>query len=372
MSTTERDYYELLGVARGADEHEIKKAFRRLARQLHPDVSDEPDAEARFREVSEAYEVLSNPETRELYDRFGHAGLRSGGFTPTNFDFGNLSDLFATFFGEDVFGRRPSGGRAAGADLAAEVAIELADAAHGTTIDIPLRVAVACRTCTGTGVKPGTSVTTCRRCGGAGRLQQVSRSFIGEIVRTTACPDCRGTGRLVEHPCEDCGGEGRVLQERRLEVEVPAGIHDGQRIRVSGEGHVGSLGGRAGDVYVLVHVRSDDRFTRQGNDLFSHVDLTFTEASLGVKLAVETIDGPVEVDFDAGTQPGDLRVLRGKGMPVLHGFGRGDHRVLVNVLVPRRLTEAQRRLLEEFEQSSDDETYRRDEGFFAKLKQAFR
>jgi molecular chaperone DnaJ len=372
MSTTERDYYELLGVPRGADEHEIKKAFRRLARQLHPDVSDEPDAEARFREVSEAYEVLSNPETRELYDRFGHAGLRSGGFTPTSFDFGNLSDLFATFFGEDVFGRRPDGGRAAGADVAAEVTIDLADAARGKTTEVPLRVAVTCPTCTGTGVTPGTSVTTCRRCGGAGRLQQVSRSFIGEIVRTTACPDCRGTGRLVEHPCGDCRGEGRVLQERRLEVEVPAGIHDGQRIRLSGEGHVGSLGGRSGDVYVLVRIRPDDRFTRQGNDLFSHVELTFAEAALGAKLAVETIDGPVEVDFEGGTQPGDLKVLRGKGMPVLHGFGRGDHRVLVNVLVPRRLTEAQRRLLEEFEESSDDETYRRDEGFFAKLKHAFR
>jgi molecular chaperone DnaJ len=372
MSTTERDYYEVLGVRRGADEAEIKKAFRGLARQLHPDVSDEPDAEARFREVSEAYEVLSNPETRQLYDRYGHAGLRSGGFTPTDFDIGSLGDLFASFFGEDVFGRSRASGRAPGADVAAEVAIDLADAAHGTHVSVPLRVAVTCRTCTGTGVRPGTSVATCRRCGGAGRLRQVSRSFIGEIVRTTTCPDCGGTGRLIEHPCEDCDGAGRRLEERTISVEVPAGIHDGQRIRLSGEGHAGVQGGRTGDAYVLVHVRPDERFTRQGNDLFSHVDLTVVEASLGAKVSVETIDGPVELELDAGTQPGEVKTLRGKGMPVLHGFGRGDHRVLVNVLVPRRLNEEQRRLLAEFDRASDEDTYHRDEGFFAKLKHAFR
>jgi molecular chaperone DnaJ len=372
MSTTERDYYELLGVGPGADDQEIKKAFRRLARELHPDVSERPDAEARFREVSEAYEVLSNPETRQLYDRYGHAGLRSGGFTPTDFDLGSLSDLFASFFGEDVFGRSRSRGRAPGADVAAEVAIDLADAARGTSATVPLRVAVTCRTCTGTGVTPGTEVAACRRCGGSGRLQHVSRSFIGEIVRTGACPDCGGTGRLVEHPCEDCDGAGRRLEDRKIEVEIPAGIHDGQRIRLSGEGHAGALGGRSGDAYVLVHVRPDDRFARQGNDLFSSVDLTVVQAALGAKVTVETIDGPVELEFDAGTQPGDVKVIRGRGMPVLHGFGRGDQRVLVEVLVPRRLTDDQRRLLEEFDRASDDDTYHREEGFLAKLKHAFR
>jgi molecular chaperone DnaJ len=371
MSTTERDYYELLGVEPGADEQEIKKAFRRLARELHPDVSERPDAEARFREVSEAYEVLSNPETRQLYDRYGHAGLRSGGFRPTDFDLGSLSDLFASFFGEDVFGRS-RGGRAPGADVAAEVAIDLADAAHGISATVPLRVAVTCGTCIGTGVTHGTAVAACRRCGGSGRLQQVSRSFIGEIVRTGACPDCRGTGRLVEHPCADCDGQGRRLEERRIEVEIPAGIHDGQRIRLSGEGHAGAQGGRSGDAYVLVHVRPDDRFTRQGNDLFSHVDLTVVQAALGAKVTVETIDGPVELEFDAGTQPGDVKVVRGRGMPVLHGFGRGDQRVFVDVLVPRRLNDEQRRLLEEFDRASDDDTYHREEGFLAKLKHAFR
>jgi molecular chaperone DnaJ len=372
MATAEHDYYELLGVPRDADDAEIKKAFRRLARRLHPDVSEEPDAEARFREISEAYEVLSNAETRQLYDRFGHAGLRSGGFTPTHFDMGNLGDLFAAFFGDDLFGVGTRGGRARGADIAAEIAIELVDAARGTKVTVPLQTAVPCATCGGDGVKPGTQPIACNRCGGSGRLQQVSRSLFGEFIRTSACPQCGGRGQVIEHPCETCNGAGRTLEERRLDVDVPAGIHDGQRIRLSGEGHAGALGGRAGDAYVLVRVRPDERFVREGNDIFSQVDLTIVEAALGATVGVETLDGSVELTFDPGTQPGDVRVLRGKGMPVLQGFGRGDQRVLVNVSVPRRLTDEQRRLLEEFDRASDDDTYRRDEGFFDKLKSAFR
>jgi molecular chaperone DnaJ len=373
MASTQRDYYELLGIAREADEQEIKKAFRRLARRLHPDVSEEPDAELRFREITEAYEVLSNAETRQLYDRFGHAGLQSGGFTPSHFDLGNLGDLFSAFFGDDLLGAAGRGaGRARGADVAAQVTIDLVDAARGTTATVPLEVAVPCATCAGDGVKPGTQPVTCRRCGGSGRLQQVSRSVFGEFVRTAGCPDCGGRGQIVEHPCEDCNGAGRILDERGLEVNVPPGIHDGQRIRLSGEGHAGALGGRSGDVYVEVRVRPDARFVREGNDVFSQVDLTIVQATLGATTTVETLDGPVELDFDAGTQPGQVRVLRGRGMPVLQGFGRGDHRVLVNVSVPRRLTDEQRRLLEEFERASDADTYRHDEGFFEKLKSAFR
>jgi len=373
MSTTERDYYELLGVPRDADEQEIKKAFRRLARRLHPDVSEEPDAEVRFREISEAYEVLSDAERRQLYDRFGHAGLRSGGFTPTHFDLGNLGDLFSAFFGDDLFGAGARGAaRARGADVAAEVEVDLADAARGVRAAVTLEVAVACETCGGDGVKPGTQPDPCRRCSGTGRLQQVSRSIFGEFVRTSPCPECGGRGQIVEHPCETCRGAGRTLEERKLEVDVPAGIHDGQRIRLSGEGHAGALGGRAGDVYVLVRVRPDARFVREGNDIFSQVDLTIVQAALGATVQVETLDGSVELDFAAGTQPGEVRVLRGHGMPVLQGFGRGDQRVLVNVSVPRRLTDEQRRLLEEFEHGSDGDTYRADEGFFEKLKSAFR
>jgi molecular chaperone DnaJ len=369
-----RDYYELLGVAHGATEAEIKKRFRSLARELHPDVSEDPDAEERFKEVVEAYEVLSNPERRELYDRFGHAGLRSQGFTPTSFDFGTLGDLFSAFFGDDLFGvgGRPRGA-ARGADIAAEVVIDLVDSARGVAREVPIRVAVACDVCGGSGAEPGTEPVRCPTCGGAGRLQQVSSTVFGQFVSTQACGRCGGTGGVVEHPCTTCGGDGRVIEERTLSVEIPPGIHDGQRIRLGGEGHAGEPGGASGDLYVLVRVRPDPRFVREGHDLIAQVDLTVTQAALGAKVTVPTIDGDVELAFEPGTQPGDVRVIRGAGMPVLQGRGRGDHRLLLNVVVPRRLTEEQRRLLGEFERSTDEETYRRDdEGFFDKLKSAFR
>src|SRR5438128_3277446 len=212
MATTERDYYELLGVARDASESEIKKAFRGLARELHPDVSDAPDADERFREVVEAYEVLSKSETRELYDRYGHAGLRSGGFQPGHFDFGSLSDLFSAFFGDDLLGRTSRG-----ADLAATVEIELVEAATGTARDVPFEVAVTCPHCDGDGAEPGSAVTTCPTCGGVGRMQQVTRSVFGEFVRTQACPTCGGSGRSIETPCSECRGAGRVFEQRTVE-----------------------------------------------------------------------------------------------------------------------------------------------------------
>jgi molecular chaperone DnaJ len=372
MATAERDYYEILGVPRTAGDGEIKKAFRRLARELHPDVSDAPDAEERFRAVAEAYEVLSKSETRELYDRFGHAGLRSGGFTPGQFDLGNLSDIFSAFFGDDLFGVGTRPRQARGADVVAEVEAELVEAAKGTSRDVPFEAAVTCRRCGGDGAEPGTDVSTCPTCGGSGHLSHVSRSVFGEFVRTQPCPTCGGDGRVVDEPCRECRGAGRVLEERTLAVEIPPGIHDGQRIRLSGEGHVGAAGARAGDVYVLVRVKQDPRFVREGNDVFSTVDLTVTQAALGATVTMPTLDGDAELELAPGTQPGEVRVLRGRGMPVLQGFGRGDHRVLVNVLVPRVLTEEQRRLLQEFERLAGEETYRADESFFEKLKSAFR
>jgi molecular chaperone DnaJ len=372
MATTQRDYYEVLGVAREANEGEIKRAFRRLARELHPDVSEAPDAQERFREVVEAYEALSKRETRELYDRFGHAGLRGGGFTPTQFDFGSLNDLFAAFFGDDLFGVGGRASRSRGADLAVQVEIELVEAASGIKREVPFPVAVTCATCAGSGAAPGTSPVACETCGGAGRLQRVSRSAFGEFVRTQTCPACRGAGQRIEVPCPDCRGEGRIVEERTLEVEIPPGIHDGQQIRISGEGHAGGGGARAGDVYVEVRVKPDPRFVREGDDIFSTVDLTITEAALGATVTVPTLDGETALEFPGGTQAGEIRVLRGRGMPVLQGFGRGDQRLLVNVAVPRRLKDEQRRLLEEFARSTDDETYSVDEGFFEKLKSAFR
>jgi molecular chaperone DnaJ len=373
VATTERDYYELLGVERTATEADIKKAFRKLARELHPDVSEDADAEERFKEVVEAYEVLSNAERRQLYDRFGHAGLRSRGFTPTDFDFGTLGDLFSAFFGDDLFGVGTRARRTArGGDVAAEIEIELTEAATGVEREVPFRVAVACATCDGSGAEPGTTPATCPVCGGSGRLQEVSNTVLGQFVRTGTCGRCGGAGRIVKHPCPTCDAAGRVVEERKLSVEVPPGIHDGQRIRIGGGGHAGELGARAGDLYVLVRVRPDPRFVREGNDLFATVDLTMTQAALGGKVEVPTLEGDVELEFEPGTQPGEIRVLRGLGMPVLQGRGRGDLRLLVNVAVPRRLTDEQRRLLEQFEHEVDEETYKPDEGFFDKLKSAFR
>ncbi len=372
MATTQRDYYELLGVPRNADEAAIKKAFRGLARTLHPDVSEAPDAQERFRELVEAYEVLSKPEARELYDRYGHAGLQSGGFTPTTFDLGSLSDLFAAFFGDDVFGVAARPRSARGADVGAQIELELSEAATGVKREVPFPVTVSCATCQGSGAEPGTEPVACATCGGRGHLQHVSRTAFGEFVRSQTCPGCGGAGRVIERPCLDCEGSGRTVEERSLEVEVPAGIHDGQQIRISGEGHAGALGGRAGDVYVQVHVRLDPRLVREGNDIFCSVDLTMTEAALGKKVEVPTLEGTVELELEPGTQPGEVRVLKGHGMPVLQGFGRGDQRVLVNVQVPHHLTEEQRELLEQFGRTVDADTYRPDEGFFDKLKSAFR
>ena len=372
MATTKRDYYELLGVDRSADEAELKRAFRRKARELHPDVSEQADAEERFREVVEAYEVLSKSETRELYDRFGHAGLQGGGFRPSQFDFGSLTDLFSAFFGDDLFGVGARPRRARGRDVAAEVEIELAEAVTGVVRDVPFEVVVGCAVCGGAGAQPGTEATVCPTCAGHGRVQQVGRSVFGEFVRTQTCPQCDGEGRIVEHPCAECGGSGRSIERKTLAVDIPPGIHDGQRIRLTGAGHAGSLGGPAGDVYVRVRVKRDPRFVREGDDVYSTIDLTIAEAALGATRTVETLDGALDLSFEPGTQPGEIRVLPGRGMPVLQGFGRGDHRVLVNVVVPRQLDDEQRALLEEFARRTGDENYRPDEGFFEKLKSAFR
>jgi molecular chaperone DnaJ len=373
MATTDRDYYELLGVGRDASETEIKRAFRQLARELHPDVSEAPDADERFREVVEAYEVLSKSETRDLYDRYGHAGLRSGGFQSGHVDFGNLADLFSAFFGDDVlFGGRGRGGGARGADLAATVEIDLVEAAHGVTRDVPFEAAATCARCGGDGAEPGSEITTCSTCDGTGRLQQVTRSVFGEFVRTQTCPTCAGSGRRIEQPCTECRGAGRVVEERAVAVDIPPGIHHGQRIRLTGEGHAGHVGGRAGDVYVEVRIRPDERFVREGDDIYATVDLTFTEAALGATLRIPTLDGEEELELASGTQPGEILVLRGRGMPVLQGHGHGDQKILVNVLVPRRLTDEQRRLLQEFEEHADEHTYEKSEGLFGKLKSAFR
>ncbi|RDI73408.1 chaperone protein DnaJ [Gaiella occulta] len=375
MATAERDYYEILGVERGASDGEIKKAFRRLARELHPDVSEAPDAEERFREAAEAYEVLSDPERRATYDRFGREGLRGRGFTPGDFDLGSLSDIFGAFFGEAFFGQGRQASRARpgrGADVAAVAEIALADAFAGSRVTVSVRVARTCASCGGDGAEPGTRPVTCSTCGGAGRVQQVSQSVFGQFVRSAACPRCDGDGRIVESPCAACDGAGRILEDRSLDVDVPAGIADGQRIRLRGEGHAGSLGGPPGDLFVQVHVRPQPGIERDGDDLHAAAELTMTQAALGALVTVPGPEGEIELELPAGTQPGSVHVLEGRGMPSLHGGRRGDMHVHVRVRVPRVLTPAQRELVEQLDASLGEGAYHADDGFFGRLRNVFR
>jgi molecular chaperone DnaJ len=378
MATSERDYYEVLGVKRGASEIQIKKAFRGLARELHPDVSASPDAEHRFREIAEAYEVLTDPERRATYDRLGHAGLRRGGFEPSMAHFGDLSDVFAAFFGEDLFGGAARGSRPSsrGPDLQAVVEIDLEDAFTGITATVPVEVAVACERCGAGGSEPGTGSHACSTCGGAGMVRRVSQNVFGQFVHQQACPECRGVGRVLDRPCRDCGGEGRLVVQRRLDVDVPAGIHDGQRIRIRGEGHAGFQNGESGNAFVVVRVQPDPRFVRDGDDLHTAIGLTMTDAALGTIARVDGLGGELELEVTPGTQPGVVRVLQGQGMPSLHGSRRGDLYVRLDVAMPTHLTEDQRQLLEDFGRQAGPETYEprddEDEGFFRRLKSALR
>ena len=378
MATTGRDYYELLGVGRDASDAEIKRAFRALARELHPDVSSAPDSNVQFREVAEAYEVLSDPERRATYDRFGHAGLRRGGFQPTFTDFGSIADIFAAFFGEDPFGAPGTARRQStrGGDLQALVEIDLEDAFRGTAVRVPLEVAVECERCSGSGAEPGSGRTTCPTCSGAGVLRRASRTVFGEFVSQRTCPECAGAGRVLESPCEECFGEGRKIVSANLEVEIPAGIQDGQRIRLRGQGHVGLQGGARGDAFVIVRVRPDPRFVRDGDDLHAAVRLTMVDAALGATISVPTLGGELEVSVPSGTQPGEVQVVHGQGMPSLSSSRRGDLYVRLDVVVPRKLSESQRHALEEFDESVGTEAYGSrdddDEGFFRRLKSALR
>jgi molecular chaperone DnaJ len=375
VATTERDYYQLLGVPRNASDAEIKRAFRTLARELHPDVSDAPDAELRFRDVAEAFEVLSDPERRATYDRFGMAGLRRGGFEPAFTDFGNLSDVFAAFFGEDLLG---GGGRQRpqrGGDVQAVVEIDLEEAFTGVEVAVPVDVALPCERCEGSGAEPGTSIRTCPTCSGAGVVRSVSQNIFGQFVQQRTCPDCRGVGQTLEQPCSECGGEGRIVIRRQLQVDVPMGIHDGQQIRARGEGHAGFRGAERGNAFVVVRVRPDPRFVRDGDDLHTALRLTMTDAALGTNATVSSLSGEIELDVPPGTQPGEVRVLRGEGMPALRGSKRGDLYVRLDVAVPTVLDEEERRLLEQLDAALDDESYVSrddDEGFFSRLKSALR
>ena len=378
MATAERDYYEVLGVPRNASDADIKRAFRALARELHPDVSSAPDADGQFREVAEAYEVLSDPERRATYDRYGRAGLRKGGFEPMFADFGSLADVFAAFFGEDLLGTTGGTRRRSqrGGDLQAVVEIDLQEAFTGRTVTAPVEVALPCERCGATGAEPGTASRVCTRCSGAGIVRTVSQNVFGQFVQQRACSDCDGLGEVLEQPCGVCRGEGRVAGRRELELEIPRGIHDGQQIRVRGEGHAGFRSPGRGNAFVVVRVRPDPRFVRDGDDLHTALRLTMTDAALGASTSVSTPAGEVELEVAPGTQSGDVRILKGHGMPSLRSSRMGDLYVRLDVAIPSQLTDEQRRLLEEFSNQADSGTYAaksdEDEGFFHRLKSALR
>jgi molecular chaperone DnaJ len=366
-----RDPYEVLGVERAASEQQIKKSFRQLARELHPDVNaHDPDAERKFKEAAEAYEILCDAERRATYDRYGHEGLRSGGYAP-NFDaFGSIGDLFEAFFG----GGSPFGGRSAGAapggDVAVAIEVSLREAASGTKTVASFEAIERCEHCHGNGAQPGTPIETCTRCGGSGQLQAMTRTPFGQMVRTIVCEQCAGDGRVAKQPCRECRGRGRVASRREVDVEVPAGIADGQRIRLVGQGHAGEAGAPAGDLYVLVRVRADERFVREGDDLITVLDVAAPLAALGTRAQVPTLDGTTIVHVAPATQPGDVLVVHGEGMPALRRGRRGDLRVFVNVVIPRRLSDEQRELLQRLSETLTEENLRSEESMFAKLRRA--
>jgi molecular chaperone DnaJ len=347
MATAKRDYYQVLGVERSASEGEIKKAFRMLARELHPDVNaHDPEAEEKFKEAAEAYEVLSDRQRRETYDRFGHEGLRSGGFEP-GAGFGGFQDIFDAIFGggDPFFGGfgRASG---AGTDIAAVVELELEDVLEAQQRETSFEAVSLCDRCRGNGAEPGTPIETCPRCEGTGQLQQVSRSIFGQVVRAMPCDRCAGDGRIPQTPCERCGGAGRITEMRTWEVEIPAGIEDGQRVRIAGAGHAGAGGGRQGDLYVEVRIDPDERFTRQGTELITRGEIPVTTAIVGGEVFVPTLEGEVAMEVPAGTQHGDTGLLRGRGLPPLHGGRRGDQHVVFELVVPTDLDPEQREAAE--------------------------
>lgn len=372
---SKRDYYEVLGLSRTASRDEIKKAYRRLARRYHPDVSQDPDADEKFKEVSEAYEVLSDDQKRAAYDRFGHAGVRgtgtgAGGFQ--DFGFGGVADIFEEFFGAG-FGssRRRRRGPRRGADLRYDLRISFEEAVFGTEKEIEIRRPEICPTCNGSGAEPGTKPERCTNCNGTGEVRRVQQSILGQFVNVATCPTCRGEGEVITTPCSNCGGRKQVHQMRTLKVRVPAGIRSEQQIRLSGEGAPGSDGGPPGNLYVVVDVDRHSIFQRRGDDILINLEINVAQAALGDEVTVPTVDGDAALKIPAGTQSGTVFRLRDRGVPHLNGNGRGDQLVMTQVIVPTNLSARQRELFEEMAGSLGKEVVpQREKGFLNDLKGA--
>lgn len=374
-----RDYYEVLGVSKGASADELKKAFRKKAKEFHPDLNpDNKEAEAKFKEVNEAYEVLSDPEKKQRYDQFGHAGVDpsfgggaggyGGGFG--GFDMGDIfGDIFGGFggFGGSRGGARRNAPRR-GSDLEAEVTITFKEAAFGCEKEIHLYRTEFCPDCEGTGAKRGTDVVTCTHCGGSGQVTSTQRTFLGNMQTVTTCPTCGGKGKIVKEPCGKCAGKGKIRKARTIKVNIPAGIDHGQSISMSGQGNVGDQGAPVGNLFVVVSVLPHDLFQRNGANVMCEVPVTFVQAALGAEIEVPTIDGKVKYSIPEGTQSGTVFRLKGKGIPMLRRSGRGDQFVKVNVEIPGHLSAKQKDILKEFEASLKGENHKKQKSFFEKMK----
>jgi molecular chaperone DnaJ len=369
------DYYGLLGVPRDATDDQLKKAYRKLARELHPDVNPDPEAQERFKQVTSAYEVLTDPQKRQIVDLGGDPLAPGGGMGGSPFagGFAGFGDIMDAFFGGGSRGPRPR--QQQGSDALIRIEAELVDMAFGTTRELSLETAVLCGTCDGAGTAAGTLPTTCETCRGRGEVQQVQRSFLGQVMTTRTCPRCTGTGTVIEHPCAECHGDGRVRARRTLTVKVPAGIEDGMRIRLSGEGEVGPGGGPPGDLFVEVHQKPHPVFSRDGDDLHCTVTLPMTAAALGASLPLATLDGEEQLDIPPGTQPMEVITLRGRGVPHLRGNGRGHLHVHLEVQVPTKLDEAQVELLRQLAVARGEErpglAAKAGSGLLGRLRDAF-
>ncbi|TBL70421.1 molecular chaperone DnaJ [Paenibacillus thalictri] len=370
---SKRDYYEVLGVGKDASADDIKKAYRKLARQYHPDVNKADDAETKFKEAKEAYDVLSDDQKKATYDRFGHVdpnqGMGGGGFNGA--DFGGFGDLFDMFFGGNGGQRRNPNAPQRGSDLQYTMTVEFKEAVFGKETDLHIPRTETCDHCHGSGAKPGTKPETCSTCHGSGQQEVVQNTAFGRIVNRRVCSTCNGQGQIIKDKCSGCQGTGKVKKQRTIHIKIPAGVDDGAQLRVSGEGEAGTRGGPSGDLYVVIRVKPHDFFEREGDDIYCEVPLTFAQAALGDEIEIPTLTEKVKLKIPAGTQTDTYFRLKGKGVPKLRGYGQGDQHVKVVVVTPTTLNEQQKELLREFSRLSGENTHEQHQSIFERMKKAF-